>query len=110
MSKPALVVAGDQDANARFSSRSDWRADAYHASPGPKSLLTVYGSGHMLGGISGYDAAETQDDENPQLVADVQWLTWCYLRTGLYPEDRAWEAALHDLRARAEPFGRVEFK
>ena len=109
MMAPALVVVGDRDANANFSARLDWRMDAYRLSPGPKSLLTVYDSGHMLGGISGYDAAET-DDEDPQRVADVQWLTWCYLRTGLYPNDPAWSTAQRALSTGAEPFGRVEGK
>ena len=39
--------------------------------------------GHLLGGVSGYDAAETTD-EDPERVALVQRLTWV-LRTTLYP-------------------------
>jgi len=42
--------------------------------------------------ISGYDAAETTD-ENPERAAAVQRLTWAYLRSALYPEDGAWSAA-----------------
>ena len=109
MKMPALVVAGDKDANPNFSARQNWRADAYALSPGPKCLLTVYGGEHMLGGISGYDAAETTD-EDPQRVADVQWLTWAYLRTGLYPEDPAWNTATSKLKDSPNPFGRVECK
>jgi hypothetical protein len=97
MKMPVLVVAGDKGASDKFSARLDWRADAY-SGPAPKALLTVYGGEHMLGGISGYDAAETTDEE-PQRVADVEWLTWSYLRTGLYPEDPAWNTALGELRA-----------
>jgi hypothetical protein len=62
----------------------DWHADPYVLSPGPKSLLTLFDAEHGLGGISGYDVAETTD-ENPDRVAAVQQLTWAYLRTQLYP-------------------------
>ena len=109
MAGAALVVAGDKDVSTNFSARQDWRMDAYSLSPGPKSLLTVYGSGHMLGGISGYDASET-NDEDPQRVADVQWLTWSYLRTGLYPDDPAWETACEILATSAAAFGKVQSK
>ena len=65
MTTPALVIFGENDWNAHFSDRKDWRADAYFLSPGPKSLLTLFGAGHSLGGVSTYDAAETTD-ENPE--------------------------------------------
>jgi dienelactone hydrolase len=59
MTTQALVVVGDEDHNPMFSDRQDWRADAYHRSPGRnKTLLTLQGAGHMLGGVSGYDADE----------------------------------------------------
>ena len=108
MEMPALVVAGDKDANARFSDRPDWRADAYPLSPGPKWLLTVTDGEHILGGISGYDAAETSD-ESPERVAAVQRLTWAYLRTALYPEDTAWSVACAAL-AEIGGLGRVDAK
>ena len=107
MTTPALVVAGDRDVNPAFSDRVDWRADAYVLSSGPKCLLTIYGGEHILGGISGYDAAETTD-ENPERVAAVQRLTWAYLRTALYPEDPAWPAARAALMDTPHPLGRVE--
>ena len=90
MTTLSLVVTGDQDINPRFSDRKDWRADAYRLSPGPKSLLTLRDAGHIFGGISGYDAKEASD-ESPALVAQVQRLTWAYLRSALYPGDPAWE-------------------
>jgi len=55
-------------------------------------LLSLFGGGHGLGGISGYDAAETTD-ESPERVAAVQRLSWAYLRSALYPQDTAWPAA-----------------
>ena len=107
MTTPALVLTGDQDVNPRFSERRDWRADAYRLSPGPKSLLTLTDAGHIFGGISGYDAKEASD-ENPALVAQVQRLTWAYLRSALYPDDPAWEEVCAGLTS--ERIGRVESK
>ncbi len=46
----------------------------------------------MLGGITGYDAAETTD-ENPERVATIQRLTLAYLRSTLYAGDPAWSEA-----------------
>ena len=109
MTTPALVVAGDRDVNPMFTDRTDWRADAYHLSGGPKSLLTVFGAEHSLGGIAGYDAAETTD-ENPARVAVVQAMTWAYLRTALSAGDPAWDAAQTALLAATEPLARVESK
>ena len=109
MRMPALVVAGDKDKNPNFSARDDWRSEAYFLSPAPKSLLTIFGAEHMLGGISGYDAAETTD-ENPERVALVQQLTWAYLRTALYPEDASWQEASRALRENTPPLARIESK
>ncbi len=109
MTMPALVVNGDKDKNANFSDRADWRADAYFLSPGPKCLLTIFGGEHILGGISGYDAAETSD-ESPERVAVVQQLTTAYLRTALYPKDYSWEDAKKALNEEANPKARIECK
>ncbi len=109
MTTPALVVAGDKDKNINFSERDDWRADAYRLSPGPKCLLTIFGGEHILGGISGYDAAETTDD-SPERVALVQAFTLAYLRTALFPGDSGWEDAQRALRDDANPKARIECK
>lgn len=109
MTTPALVVAGDRDLNLNFSDRLDYRADAYRCSPGPKSLLTVFEGEHMLGGISGYDASETTDDD-PERVSAVRALAWAYLRSQLYPQDKAWAHALTALEEGPDPMGRVEAK
>ncbi|MFJ9965325.1 alpha/beta hydrolase family protein [Streptomyces avermitilis] len=110
MTTPTLVVAGDKDASAHLTVRGpEWHADPYVLSPGPKSLLTLFDAEHGLGGISGYDVAETTD-ENPERVSAVQWLTWAYLRTELYPGDSAWQAARDALTAGPNPLGRVESK
>lgn len=108
MATPTLVVAGDKDASAHLTVRGpDWHADPYVLSPGPKSLLTLFDAEHGLGGVSGYDVAETTD-ENPERVSAIQKLTWAYLRTELYPGDSAWKSASDELAAGPNPLGRVE--
>jgi predicted dienelactone hydrolase len=82
MTTPALVVAGDKDDSPLTVRGPDWMADPYHLSPGPKSLLTVFGAEHSLGGIPGYEAKETTD-ENPAAVAMIQQVTTAYLRHAL---------------------------
>lgn len=59
----------------------DWLTDAYHLSPAPKSLLTVFGAEHSLGGVPGYEARETTD-ESPARVALIQRVTTACLRGG----------------------------
>ncbi len=110
MTTPALVVAGDKDASAHLTVLGpDWHTDPYFLSPGPKSLLTLFGAEHGLGGVAGYDAAETTD-EDPERVAAVARLTRAYLRTVLYPGDPAWQAARDELAGSPDPLGRVESK
>ncbi|MGW2885868.1 alpha/beta hydrolase family protein [Streptomyces griseoruber] len=110
MTTPTLVVAGDRDDSAHLTvAGPDWHADPYTLSPGRKSLLTLFGGEHGLGGVSGYDVAETTD-ESPERVSVVQHLTWAYLRSELYPGDPAWQSAGETLAAEPEPLGRVESK
>ncbi|MGW7250805.1 alpha/beta hydrolase family protein [Streptomyces decoyicus] len=110
MTTPTLVVAGDKDASAHLTVRGpEWHTDPYVLSPGRKSLLTLFDAEHGLGGVSGYDVAETTD-EHPERVSAVQRLTWAYLRTELHPGDVAWRAACQALTAGPDPLGRVESK
>ncbi|MFF0161544.1 alpha/beta hydrolase family protein [Streptomyces sp. NPDC005263] len=110
MTTPTLVVAGDKDTSGHLTVRGpDWHTDPYHLAPGPKSLLTLFDAEHGLGGVSGYDVAETTD-ENPERVSAVQRLTWAYLRSELYPGDAAWRTACDELAASPDPLGRVESK
>jgi predicted dienelactone hydrolase len=109
MTAPALVVAGDQD-NLPLTVRGpDWTTDPYFLSPGSKSLLTLFGAEHSLGGITGYEAKETTD-ENTERVALIQQLTWAYLRSALDIEDGSWSAVQRTLSESAGPLGRVESK
>ncbi|MFI1487846.1 alpha/beta hydrolase family protein [Streptomyces sp. NPDC020747] len=110
MTTPTLVVAGDKDTSTHLTvAGADWHADPYVLSPGPKSLLTLFDAEHGLGGVSGYDVAETTD-ENIERVSAVQRLTCAYLRTELYPGDAAWQEARDALTADPDPLGRVESK
>ena len=113
MTTPALVIAGDQDDVPRKYQLTvrgpDWMTEPYLLSPGSKSLLTVFGADHFLGGISGYEVKETTD-ENPAQVALVQQVTWAYLRHRLGIEDSSWRAVQKALADSASPLGRIESK
>ncbi|MFF4492072.1 alpha/beta hydrolase family protein [Streptomyces sp. NPDC001544] len=109
MATPTLVVAGDHDQSQLSVRGPDWFTDPYFLSPGPKSLLTLFGAEHSLGGIPGYTVTETTD-ENPERVALIQRLTSAYLRSALYPEDADWSAARTALAQSTDPLGRVESK
>ncbi|MFD8201502.1 alpha/beta hydrolase family protein [Streptomyces sp. NPDC059701] len=109
MTTPALVVAGDHDQSALSTRGPDWFTDPYTYSPGGKSLLTLYGAEHSLGGIPGHEVAETTD-ENPARVALLQRLTTAYLRSALDPADNAWKEATAALAQDTAPLGRVESK
>lgn len=110
MTTPTLVVAGDMDDSRHFTEVGPaWHTDPYTLAPGPKTLLTLFGAEHGLGGIAGYDAAETTD-ENPGLVTALARLTAAYLRSRLHPGDTAWQTACEELAAGPEPVGRVDTK
>ncbi|GHD54443.1 alpha/beta hydrolase family protein [Streptomyces galbus] len=108
MTTPALVVAGDEDDSRHFTDVGpDWHADPYRLAPAPKTLLTLFGAGHLLGGISGYDAAETTD-ENPGRVAALGRLTAAWLHSRFRPGDPGWPAACEALTTGDGAVGRVE--
>jgi hypothetical protein len=86
---------------------ADWHADPYYHGSGSKSLLTLVGGKHGMGGIAGYDAAEA-DDENPDLLAVVQRLTWAYLRSAMCGDDSARRRACAALAEHGSALGYVE--
>ncbi|MFE7429954.1 alpha/beta hydrolase family protein [Streptomyces sp. NPDC057545] len=109
MTAPALVVAGDKDQSHLSTRGPDWFTDPYTLSPGPKSLLTLFGAEHSLGGIPGYEVAETTD-ENPACVALIQHLTTAFLRRTLLGEDGDWKADATALEEAPDPLGVLQSK
>ncbi|MER5522274.1 chlorophyllase [Streptomyces sp. NPDC002763] len=105
---PGLVVAGDKDDLPLSTRGPEWTSDPYTLSHGNTSLLTVYGGEHFLGGISGYQSAETTD-ENPDRVALVQQVTLAYLRHVTGIDEGDWVTAAGVL-AESHPLGRLESK
>ncbi|GAB3974640.1 chlorophyllase [Plantactinospora veratri] len=107
MTTPALVIAGDKDQSALSTRGPEWFTDGYLLSPGPKSLLNLFGAEHSLGGISGYASTETTD-ESPERVALIQRLSRAFLRSALYPGDPGWAVASAELTDGTDPLGRIE--
>lgn len=107
MSAPALVVYGDEDTLRITTRKIDWYADAFTHGPSPKALFTVKGGKHGLGGVSTWDAGET-DDESPERLAATQRVTWAYLRKELCGDEEAWIKTIEALKAL--DLGTVEVK
>ncbi|MEE1938367.1 chlorophyllase [Streptomyces sp. TRM 70361] len=105
---PGLVVAGDKDDLPLSTRGPAWTTDPYSLSHGNKSLLTVHDGEHFLGGISGYQAAETTD-ENPDRVALVQQVTLAYLRHITGTDHTDWKNA-QTVLACGHPLGHLESK
>jgi dienelactone hydrolase len=104
-----LVVAGDRDQSKMSSRGPDWFTDAYTYSPGATDLLTFYGAEHALGGIVGYEVAETTD-ENPERVAVIQRMSTAYLQTALHVDESSWSAVRSAFSDSTDPIGRVDSK
>jgi len=105
-----LVVVGSDDASPHLTVRGPaWHADAFHDSPGAEALMTVLGAKHGLGGVSGYDAKET-DDADPDRLEIVLRMTWAYLRSALDGDSRAWTAAREALQTHAAAQARVDLR
>ncbi|WP_326633482.1 alpha/beta fold hydrolase [Streptomyces sp. NBC_01762] len=109
MTTSVLIVAGDNDQSHLSNRGPDWFTDPYTCSPGSKSLLTLFEAEHSLGGIAGYEVAETTD-ESPARVALIQQLTTVFLRSALYPEDTSWRAAATALDEDPNPLGKLQSK
>ncbi|MEU4532529.1 chlorophyllase [Micromonospora ureilytica] len=110
MTAPALVVYGDDDPSSHLSvTGANWHADPFHLAPGPKALLTLFGAGHGLGGVSGYDAAETTDEDPPR-VEIVGRLTAAYLTTQLGIDEAAWATAWDWFTTHTPVVGKLEMK
>jgi len=110
MTTKNLVVYGDQDLSPHFTTRdADWHADAYHISPASDFLLTLIGGKHGLGGVAGYDAKET-DDEDPDRLSITQKMTSAYLKSALYDNDNTWKDTCKALITFASKHACIESK
>jgi predicted dienelactone hydrolase len=105
----ALIVAGDNDQSFLSTRGPDWFTDPYTYSPAPKSLLTLSGAEHSLGGIYGQESTSTTD-ENPSRVALLQRLTTAFLRDALVAGDSGWPAAAAALEEGRDPLGKLQSK
>jgi dienelactone hydrolase len=109
LATPTLVFAGDHDQSKMSSRGPDWFTDAYTHSPGATDLVTLHGAEHALGGIVGYEVAETTD-EDPERGAVIQRLSTAYLRTTLHLDENIWAAAREAFAHTANPIGHVDSK
>ena len=95
MTTRTLVVAGDQDQSPLSVRGPDWFTDAYALSPGEKSLLTLPGAEHGLGGVQKPVGMPETPADNATQVALVQRVTTAFLHSALGVDDTDW-AALRD--------------
>lgn len=109
LTRPTFVVRGDEDESPLTTGGPDWFRDPYLYSPGASALLTLIGGKHMLGGISGYGAAET-DREDPAHVALVQWGSTAFLRMALNEDGPGWQQFCRSLQSDPEAPGKIELK
>lgn len=109
MTAPVLVVAGDRDDSFLTTRGPDWFEDPYALSPGPKSLLTLLGAEHTLGGVAGFEVAETTD-EHPERVALLGRVTAAYLLDALGVDAAPWAAVRTELQDGAHPLARLASK
>jgi dienelactone hydrolase len=107
MRAPVLGVAGDRDDSPLSTRGPEWFTDAYHRSSASGALLTVAGGEHSLGGISGYDVAETTDPD-PDRVDLVRSAVLRWLRSTLLHRTTQWSDFERGLAGDEPPRGRVE--
>ena len=110
MTTRTLVVIGDSDVSPHLTTRgADWHAEPFRHGPGADALLTIHGGKHGFGGIAGYDAKET-DDQDPDHLALVLSMTWAYLRSALAGDHAPWSETRRALTDRGASLGRVDLK
>ncbi|MEO5614373.1 MAG: dienelactone hydrolase [Cypionkella sp.] len=110
MKTKTLVIVGDADTSEHLTTRgAEWHCDPYHHGPGADALLTLKGGKHGMGGIAGYDAKET-DDEDPDRLEITLRMTWAYLQSAMITGDRAWADACAALKEHAALKGDIATK
>ncbi len=108
MRTASLLVYGDQDQSQLSSRGPDWWTDGYTLSPGEKTLLTVFGADHALGGIDAPSAGPHVQPERLAQLALVQRMTTAYLRTALEVDDKSWPATTDALAQSPAPAGALQ--
>lgn len=104
------MVAGDADLAVHLTVRgADWYRDPFREGPGADAMLTLSGGKHGLGGVAGYDAKETSD-EDPDRLAVAQRMSWAYLRSAFDEDNHSWSNACRALKSRASAHGHIDFK
>ncbi|MEM9707622.1 MAG: alpha/beta fold hydrolase [Pseudomonadota bacterium] len=110
LTTPSLVVVGDEDLNPFMTVRGpEWYRAAYEDGPGAKNLLSLVGGKHGLGGMAGYDAKET-GDEDPDRLAVVQRVTSAFLYSHLYDDDPIWSQTQEILKSHADGIATIKTK
>ncbi len=109
MTTPFMSIVGDRDDSILSVTGPEWFYDPYHKAPGAQAMLKLFQAEHMLGGISGYAAKETTD-ENPQRVAVIQKMTLAYLDWRLKGDDSAWLSACASLNTDSHEQGEILIK
>lgn len=107
LTAPAFIAAGDHDQSPLSTRGPEWFTDVYRMSPGRKTLLTLFGGEHGLGGINGYQSAATTD-EDPARVELVQHLTTAWLRATTHDDAQAWTSAAEGLSGPSGAGGRLD--
>lgn len=108
LTTPALVVVGDEDVNPFMTVRgAEWYRAAFEDGPGAKHLLSLVGGQHGLGGVAGYDAKETSD-EDPDRLAVVQRAISAFLMSQLYENNPGWQQVLDRLQSDGQGLATIE--
>ncbi len=107
---PTLVIVGDDDVNPFITVRGpEWYRAAFEDAPGATHLITLSGGRHGLGGVAGYAAKETSD-EDPDRLAVVQRATAAFLLSQLYRDDPNWQCIVDGLQSKDNGLAKIETK
>lgn len=109
MNTPALIVAGESDRSPLSTRGPDWWTDAYALSPGEKSLLSLVGAEHSMGGITGFSTHATTDWSFDRIQL-IQRVTSAYLRYALGLDGDGWHETQTVLSDGSDPLGRLQVR
>jgi len=106
---PTLVVAGDHDQSMLSTRGPDWFTDVYRLSPGARTLVTLFGGEHSLGGIQAYSSTDTTD-ESPERVDLVRRASTAFLQQALGVDPDAWDELAASVAGGADTVGRIDVR